>query len=86
MDFTQPVINRLDTDILIIGGGAAGCAAAIEAREAGEEKVILFNLSGHGHFDMSAYDAYYAGKLVDHRPTDEELAAGISVTDGLPKP
>ncbi|MCK5188235.1 MAG: FAD-binding protein, partial [Deltaproteobacteria bacterium] len=33
MDFIQPVINRLDTDILIIGGGAAGCAAAIEARE-----------------------------------------------------
>ncbi len=33
MDFIQPVINRIDTDILIIGGGAAGCAAAIEARE-----------------------------------------------------
>jgi len=33
MDFFQPTINRLDTDILIIGGGAAGCAAAIEARE-----------------------------------------------------
>ena len=38
---------------------------ALDAREAGEERVILFNLSGHGHFDMGAYDAYLAGSLVD---------------------
>jgi tryptophan synthase beta chain len=38
---------------------------AIEARVAGEERVILFNLSGHGLFDMAAYDAYLAGSLVD---------------------
>ena len=31
------------------------------AREAGEERVILFNLCGHGHFDLAAYDAYLAG-------------------------
>ena len=36
---------------------------AIAAREAGEERVILFNLSGHGHFDMAAYDAYLSGSL-----------------------
>jgi tryptophan synthase beta chain len=36
---------------------------AIEAREAGEERVILFNLSGHGHFDMQAYDDYLNGRL-----------------------
>lgn len=59
--------------------------AAVEAREAAEEKVILFNLSGHGHFDMSAYDAYFAGKLIDYRPTDEDLAVGLSSTEGLPK-
>ena len=58
--------------------------AAIEAREAGEEKVILFNLSGHGHFDMSAYDAYYAGKLEDYRPTDADLATGLASREGLP--
>ena len=34
-------------------------------REAGEERVILFNLSGHGHFDMAAYDAYLSGSLPD---------------------
>ncbi len=58
--------------------------AAVEAREAGQEKTILFNLSGHGHFDMSAYDAYFAGKLSDYRPSDEDLAEGIAVTEGLP--
>ncbi|HLY35229.1 MAG TPA: TrpB-like pyridoxal phosphate-dependent enzyme [Candidatus Limnocylindria bacterium] len=38
---------------------------ALQARESGEERVILFNLSGHGHFDMAAYDAYLAGELTD---------------------
>jgi hypothetical protein len=38
---------------------------ALAGREAGEERVILFNLSGHGHFDLAAYDAYLAGSLED---------------------
>jgi tryptophan synthase beta chain len=38
---------------------------ALEAKEAGEEKKILFNLCGHGHFDLSAYEQYLAGELVD---------------------
>jgi tryptophan synthase beta chain len=36
---------------------------AKKAKVEGTKKIILFNLSGHGHFDMSAYDAYFAGKL-----------------------
>ena len=37
----------------------------------GQERVILFNLSGHGHFDMQAYDAYLAGQLQDYEyPAD----------------
>ena len=36
---------------------------ALEAREAGEKKVILFNLSGHGHFDLSAYESYLSGTM-----------------------
>jgi tryptophan synthase beta chain len=38
---------------------------ALRAREEGKSKVIVFNLSGHGHFDMAAYDNYFAGKLED---------------------
>ncbi|RME88857.1 MAG: TrpB-like pyridoxal phosphate-dependent enzyme [Anaerolineae bacterium] len=39
---------------------------ALEAKEKGERRVILFNLSGHGHFDLSAYDAYLHGELEDY--------------------
>jgi tryptophan synthase beta chain len=47
------------------------------AKDAGEERVILFNLSGHGHFDMSAYTAYFAGELEDLEMPEEELASAI---------
>jgi tryptophan synthase beta chain len=39
---------------------------ALRAKEEGKEKVILFNLSGHGHVDMQAYDDYFGGKLEDY--------------------
>ena len=39
---------------------------ALAAQAAGEDKVILFNLSGHGHFDLTAYEAYNAGELVNY--------------------
>jgi tryptophan synthase beta chain len=48
---------------------------ALQAKESGQEKVILFNLSGHGHFDMAAYDAYFAGKLQDFEYPAEAVAA-----------
>ena len=45
---------------------------AERAKEEGREKVILFNLSGHGHVDMAAYDAYFAGQLEDFEyPADK---------------
>jgi tryptophan synthase beta chain len=45
--------------------------AALECRRTGEAKTILFNNSGHGYFDLSAYDAYFDGKLVDYEyPVD----------------
>ena len=47
------------------------------AREGGEERVILFNLSGHGHFDMSAYAAYFAGELEDLEMPEGELSAAL---------
>jgi tryptophan synthase beta chain len=47
------------------------------SKQAGEERVILFNLSGHGHFDMSAYAAFFAGELEDLEMPDEELASAL---------
>lgn len=46
---------------------------ALEAKEAEEERVILFCLSGHGHFDLSAYDEYLAGNLVDVEYPQEKI-------------
>jgi tryptophan synthase beta chain len=47
---------------------------ALQAKEAGEERVILTNLCGHGHFDMVVYDAYFAGKLQDYEYPSEAVA------------
>ena len=56
--------------------------AAIEeaeaAREAGEPRVILFGLCGHGHFDMSAYDAYLSGTLEDIEFSEEDMEAALA--------
>jgi tryptophan synthase beta chain len=47
------------------------------AREAGEERVILLGLSGHGHFDMSAYEAYLGGKLEDPELSEADMRAAL---------
>ena len=60
--------------------------AARAADEAGEERTILFNLSGHGHFDMAAYDNYFAGKLEDVALEDEEIQRALHAVEGLPVP
>jgi tryptophan synthase beta chain len=46
---------------------------AIKAKESGEKKVILFNLSGHGYFDMAAYDQYFGGKIEDVDYSDDAV-------------
>jgi tryptophan synthase beta chain len=46
---------------------------ALDAKEKGEERVILFNLSGHGHFDLAAYDAYHNGQLRDFEYPEHEI-------------
>ena len=53
---------------------AAAIKEAKQAKEEGKKKVILFNLSGHGLIDMSAYDQYLAGDLTNHEVTDEEIS------------
>lgn len=51
------------------------------AKEEGITKTILFNLCGHGHFDMSAYEDYFAGKLHRHVLSDEEIDAAVAKLD-----
>ena len=59
---------------------AATIREALKCKETGEEKVILFNLSGHGLIDMSAYDNYLAGNLVNYSLTDEEINRNIAAS------
>jgi tryptophan synthase beta chain len=54
--------------------------------EAGRERAILFNLSGHGHFDMSAYDKYLAGELEDVALDEDEIGRALRAIEGLPTP
>ena len=55
---------------------------AMRCRETGEEKNILFGLTGTGYFDLIAYQKYNDGQMSDYIPTDEDLAVGFA---GLPK-
>ena len=55
---------------------------ALKCKETGEEKTILFGLTGTGYFDMYAYGAFNDGKMSDYIPTDEEIAKSIA---NLPK-
>lgn len=56
---------------------------ALEAREQGEARVILFNLSGHGHFDLAAYDAHLHGRLEDYAYPEGEVARALAGIAGL---
>ena len=54
---------------------------AIKCRETGEQKVIVFGLTGTGYFDMMSYEKFHDGKMTDYIPTDEEIEKGLA---GLP--
>ncbi len=54
---------------------------ALKAKEAGEEKTILFNLCGHGNFDLVAYDRYISGQMEDYEHPQSEIAMALA---GLP--
>ena len=55
---------------------------AIKAREEGKEKIILFNFSGHGFFDLTSYDKYYSGELEDYEYPEDKIKEAL---DHLPK-
>jgi tryptophan synthase beta chain len=59
---------------------------AKKAKEEGKEKVILFNFSGHGLIDLSAYDKYFSGGLTDFVLTEEEIQESEKVFESFPKP
>ncbi|MFS4446367.1 TrpB-like pyridoxal phosphate-dependent enzyme [Maribacter sp. 2307UL18-2] len=59
-------------------GIATVIAEAKKCKEEGKSKTILFNLCGHGNFDMKAYDDYFGGKIVKHELSQEEINASIA--------
>jgi tryptophan synthase beta chain len=61
---------------------AQAITEALKAKEEGRQKTILFNLSGHGHFDMQSYLDYQAGKLENYEYPAEEIALALA---GLPE-
>lgn len=65
---------------------AATIRKAKQAKEEGKERVIIFNLSGHGLLDLNGYDLYFQGKLQDHELHQDEVDAALSELKGLPKP
>ena len=57
---------------------------AVHARDEGHPRVILFNLCGHGHFDLSAYERHLAGTLEDYEYPAEKVAAALDALKALP--
>ena len=56
---------------------------ALAAKEAGESRVILFNLCGHGHFDLSAYERFLTGQLEDYEYPAEKVEAALAALPGV---
>jgi len=65
---------------------AAAIQEANKAKEEGKEKVIIFNLSGHGLMDLLGYQKFFNGELEDYAYPKEEIYKSLEVLDGLPKP
>ena len=57
---------------------------ALKCKETGEEKTILFGLTGTGYFDMSAYMSYHDGTMTDYIPSDEALKKGFASLPKIP--
>lgn len=62
---------------------AATIREALKCKETGEEKVILFNLSGHGLIDMAAYDQYFSGSLQNYEASDELIKRNTDKLDKI---
>ncbi len=56
---------------------------ALKCKESGEEKTIVFGLTGTGYFDMFAYEKFHDGKMTNYIPSDEEIGASLSKTPNI---
>jgi tryptophan synthase beta chain len=65
---------------------AAAIQEANKAKEEGKEKVIIFNLSGHGLMDLTGYDRFFSDQLVDFALPEEDLQKSVKSIENLPKP
>lgn len=79
------------TEGIIIAPETSHAVAAViqeanKAKEEGKEKVILFNLSGHGLMDLAGYDKFFAGELQNHVLNEEDMAKSLEGIKDLPKP
>jgi tryptophan synthase beta chain len=57
---------------------------ALACKESGESKVILFNASGHGHFDLAAYDAYFRQDLPDYELDQSRIELALTELPQIP--
>jgi tryptophan synthase beta chain len=62
----------------------AAILKAKQAKEEGKEKVIIFNLSGHGLLDLSGYEQYFSGKMEDYQLPDEDIMAALDDLPAVP--
>jgi tryptophan synthase beta chain len=77
----SPIVSALVPAPEVTHAIKATIDLALEAKDAGEEKTILFNLCGHGHFDFSAYEQYLAGELINLEHSEDEIEAAVA---GIP--
>jgi tryptophan synthase beta chain len=87
----QAAIDFARSEGIIIAPETSHAVAAVireakQAKEEGKEKVIIFNMSGHGLMDLSGYDAFFQGKLQDYALPEEEMKKSLASIEGLPRP
>jgi len=79
---TEGIVPAPETNHAI----AATIREAKKATAEGKEKIIIFNLSGHGLMDLVGYDKYMRGQLSDYAMSEEEISTNLHQMDGYPKP
>ncbi len=87
----KSAVDFARTEGIIVAPETSHAVAAViqeakKAKEEGKEKVILFNLSGHGLMDLTGYDKYFQGELHDYELPQSDIDEALKKLEGLPKP